>query len=739
MTACLFELLFMIPINYIASTLALPWIAGEEKTVRTLVVSLAFLGLFMMLRHWNSRLKYIVPGVLAVAFATVVLLKPASERVDFLLSNLWILKTAVIAAAAFALGWLWTGIRIARRICSFAVLVLLILNMVLFPIAGKGAVACGLFLLVLFVADEVQKTWKKAGDTDAKKHIVFLAPFFILPAVLVFVIPASEKPVDYSAVVRLFQRTVAYVRTNTVWLHRGEENYAAYIGFSDDGKFRRGLKGNDKDVMYVSAESGADPVLYLGGKTMDTFSGTDWSEAYDIPNNDRLMDTLELLSAIRLYDAEHEADYIRRTKVNLEYRDFYTRYCFAPSKLIPGKQRLGGLKCDEEGGDLIADEVLGYGSKYTAFYYRMNRNHEKFRELLAEDETKEEDAYRKAWEETCQKYVPGVAIPYEECLAYREKMKELYLPDTPLSSEAEAYLGELTKDSASEYETLGRIQEVLAEMQYSKTPGKLPENITSPAGFLDYFLFEKQEGYCTFYATAFVLMARNRGIPARMVQGFRVNPKAGQTVAVKSDLAHSWAEAYIEGVGWMIYDPTPGGMEENFWMSEEERASIAKPEIKPEISYGPDSQEGPLPVTEPAGKEKQKINPKVIWIPLLSVLGIFLLYVVLEQILARAAYKKKSPEERFLLTCRRNLRILGYLGYKIKPGETVEEFVSRTGRKTDSGMLAFLKDYERISYADAAVSERAVNLAEKNGGELLNSLKTVRGRRLHWLYLRIFC
>ena len=124
---------------------------------------------------------------------------------------------------------------------------------------------------------------------------------------------------------------------------------------------------------------------------------------------------------------------------------------------------------------------------------------------------------------------------------------------------------ELTLDSdkennpaISDYETLCRIEEALSKLSYTTTPGKLPETVSSQADFLDYFLFEKQEGYCSFFATAFVLMARNRGIPARVVHGFRVNTKGKKETQVSSDTAHAWAEAYLDGVGWFIFDPTPG-------------------------------------------------------------------------------------------------------------------------------------------------------------------------------------
>src|SRR5262249_17984323 len=51
------------------------------------------------------------------------------------------------------------------------------------------------------------------------------------------------------------------------------------------------------------------------------------------------------------------------------------------------------------------------------------------------------------------------------------------------------------------------------------------------------------------------------GIPARVVTGFQngyFNEVSGQWVIRASD-AHAWVEAWIEGLGWVTFDPTPIG------------------------------------------------------------------------------------------------------------------------------------------------------------------------------------
>jgi len=98
----------------------------------------------------------------------------------------------------------------------------------------------------------------------------------------------------------------------------------------------------------------------------------------------------------------------------------------------------------------------------------------------------------------------------------------------------------------------------------------LPE---PPSGrdLVDYFLFEQQEGYCDYYASAMVVMARAVGVPARLASGYAqgtYDHDAGRWVVTQQD-GHSWVEVYFDGIGWVEFEPTagqpvldrPGGLE----------------------------------------------------------------------------------------------------------------------------------------------------------------------------------
>lgn len=75
---------------------------------------------------------------------------------------------------------------------------------------------------------------------------------------------------------------------------------------------------------------------------------------------------------------------------------------------------------------------------------------------------------------------------------------------------------------------------------------------------VDDFMFRTQAGFCEHYASAFVVIMRALGIPARVVTGYQggeINPIDGLMTVRQAD-AHAWAEIWIEPRGWIRVDPT---------------------------------------------------------------------------------------------------------------------------------------------------------------------------------------
>lgn len=87
---------------------------------------------------------------------------------------------------------------------------------------------------------------------------------------------------------------------------------------------------------------------------------------------------------------------------------------------------------------------------------------------------------------------------------------------------------------------------------YSLKPPLLGENS------VDDFLFVSRRGFCEHYASAFVVLMRAAGIPARVVTGYQggeLNPLGDYWIVRQRD-AHAWTEVWLPNLGWTRVDPT---------------------------------------------------------------------------------------------------------------------------------------------------------------------------------------
>lgn len=131
----------------------------------------------------------------------------------------------------------------------------------------------------------------------------------------------------------------------------------------------------------------------------------------------------------------------------------------------------------------------------------------------------------------------------------------------------------LRSESADDRDYLQRILQMFTEQEffYTLTPPSLGEHT------VDEFLFETRRGFCGHYASAFTLLARAAGIPARIVTGYQgaeFNPIGSYWIVRQSD-AHAWTEVRLDG-RWVRFDPTaavaPWRIERGYEQSQEAAA-----------------------------------------------------------------------------------------------------------------------------------------------------------------------
>ena len=143
-------------------------------------------------------------------------------------------------------------------------------------------------------------------------------------------------------------------------------------------------------------------------------------------------------------------------------------------------------------------------------------------------------------------------------LSYRQFVYSNYLalPDSTRTSLQDiAAQNSLSGDTV--YETVSQV----AEYVRSRCPYNIDTQPYPSDDYALYFLTQATEGYCVHFATAATAMYRALGLPARMVTGVAFNAQAGVTVTVLGENAHAWTEVYIDGLGWLPVEVTPGSYE----------------------------------------------------------------------------------------------------------------------------------------------------------------------------------
>ena len=259
-------------------------------------------------------------------------------------------------------------------------------------------------------------------------------------------------------------------------------------------------------------DMGRTPPLYWRGTTLDVFDGRTWS----------------------LSDDEKQAYYSGRggllnppvpprdwnllQEITLEPLD--TPVLFALPRVVAFESRVTTLYRSNTGGFSI-DPGQGRVS-YKVW-----------------SEVKEPDP--EVLRQSGERYPRGVLSQY------------LQVPDR-VSPELYELVTLVTGSATTPYDKVANLQKYLSE-NYEYT---LEPRSSGPSPLED-FLLRTKAGHCEYFASAFVVMARLAGVPARIVNGFfgGTYNDVGRYYLITQDEAHSWAEVFFPQVGWIRFDPTP--------------------------------------------------------------------------------------------------------------------------------------------------------------------------------------
>jgi transglutaminase-like putative cysteine protease len=112
---------------------------------------------------------------------------------------------------------------------------------------------------------------------------------------------------------------------------------------------------------------------------------------------------------------------------------------------------------------------------------------------------------------------------------------------------------EIAGDLPTPWEKLKAIENHLKyNYEYDKEHPLAPEGVDP----IEWFLFNRTGGTCGHFNSAFVLLARSIGLPARVASGFMVSPESDYQLVYPKD-SHIWVEVPFEEFGWVTFDATP--------------------------------------------------------------------------------------------------------------------------------------------------------------------------------------
>jgi len=330
----------------------------------------------------------------------------------------------------------------------------------------------------------------------------------------------------------------------TDWTRIGTSDASRLAVEADVGDFL--TVGRNAELMRVRS---SEPLLWRGG-TLDYFDGVRWSSTVK-PDED---DGEEVSVGVPTRDVMQKVEMLE-----------------AETSLLFGGYKISAVSIPSAGersdGSWVSARTLPEGSSYRVLS-----------QIPQPTATQLEVAGTTYPEPVREKFLQ---LPEDGPEILRQTAQQIqtdYAPETPYQT-ARAIERYLLHDGGFTYNL---------DVDYNRADRAIEE-----------FLGEGREGFCTQFATSMALLARELGLPSRVVYGATTGRKVGpDEYLVTGSSMHTWVEVYFPGIGWYPFDPTPG-----FSVPSAMEANAPRPEVPTlQNNIPPENQafsgEGQLP--EPA-------------------------------------------------------------------------------------------------------------------------------------------
>ena len=589
----------------------------------------------------------------------------------------------------------------------------------LYPTAPKLAFAAAAPVLLYTLCGAVARALGVGEETlRASSARVLLLSCLSL---LLLAAPSSEKPYPYPllhAVVDRIEDLFERVETRLVYRRAGDTEFGMrFEGYSEDAFPEEEALSNEAKVIYLQPGPDTGGVMYLAGSSFDSFDGERWISTVDRELVDVLgwnADTAEHLYALWRYRQNGGEAYLGENSLYLHYRNMDMRTLFTAPDTYYIRTNTDRYPFRSQPSKVLFDYQQDREAWYRLFLLHLYPAAAEAVRGAAEGYVY--DAHDTLqWNTVLQDFSDAYGLELdraakaESFLARRASFIRSHYLSLPEVSEAlRALAGEITASCRTDSEKLDAIAAYLqAHYSYTRSPDPVPAG----QSLLDHLLFDSREGYCTWYATAATVLARLSGVPARYVQGYRVEVEKGMPTMITASDSHAWCEGYLEGYGWVTVDATPGF----FTSLPEQDAAEAEPEPLPEenaptaVLPGGEAQEMPETAAPSAAAKASPawlLSAAAVCLALLAALAVFLLR---RKRRARARYAAADYSARAEADLRTLLEYLDRRGYPRSENESLRRFFEgvRWHYLLDDSDLPreMLRLYEDVLFGGRALTE----------------------------------
>lgn len=643
------------------------------------------------------------------------------------------------------------------RYCSFVAAFIAIIVMSLIGFSCTRMLVAYVVLANLMLLIEICCNQMEATKEKKQVAVLHLLPICFIITICVFVLPMKEDPIRWTGI----RRAISMVREKGEIVREQIRLYFAgkdgsyemsFAGFTDGDSDLGGEIGNDDGIAIKLKSSINDYPSYLIGNVKNVYTGSKWTTKttkVTEGSSEYMNDMNEFVCALSRYtlDEIDAKSLLQYENFEIIYEDIRTITKFYPLKTYRFVNSSENKEKTDEYANLHFKKLKGEGTNYLTYYYRYNLDSEFIKNMLRESDTFTYDGYsidiealRGLGEEFFKKGINFSSINAEYIEELESRFDRIYkdyllLPES-LPNRVVQLAEKITQGLTTNYDKMKAIERYLNSLTYT-TKTIQPEE---GKDFVDSFLFEQKEGYCTYFASAMAVMGRCLGIPTRYVEGFYVDyeDKKDSYYTVKNTDAHAWVEVYFNGIGWVPFEPTPGYVERFY----KEWKPITKEENNGYQSSNPYVEQNNQPPVIPTQenehakieKRGRGINTDIVFI-LVGIFGIILLLSFMYYLWSRykmyRLYKEADNATKGVVIYRKIMYHLEKIGLPYMNTETLQVYTTRMDQSIPipSYSLKKVNDlYMAIRYGDYTITDEELAMILAYEKEFYVYLKNTYGR-----------